>query len=423
MNWLTHLTRRSFRGRRRDRADPGPAAGTGRDVVVPGEGTVLSEVSAGEARLDGLPADVMAYLFAAADASTDGPGEPPARIDDPSLRLDPAVRAMLADKLARLLPGLNHVAHQRMYDLTVRALDRLARDEVSRVREALAQSIKDIACAPPAVCRQLAMDVERSVAEPMLNFCATLSDQDLLAIIASQPGSWALAAIAGRQVVSGPVSTAIYETGDVVATGVLLDNHGAEIPEPTLHRIMADAESHPEWRGKLARRTPLPTHLAEQLAAFVDRSAIHVLRRQPDMDAETARDVVAVARRRVDWLEDTDQSESAGTRAKRLFRTGALDDAAIDDALSWRQIDFVRAALALKAQVNISVVDSILRSGSARTVTALAWKAGLGMRTAVNLQRRAADIPPRSLLNARDGSHYPLSNDEMGELLALFGIK
>ena len=43
----------------------------------------------------------------------------------------------------------------------------------------------------------------------------------------------------------------------------------------------------------------------------------------------------------------------------------------------------------------------------------MAWKAGLKMRFAIKLQARFGNVPPRELLQAKDGVDYPLSEDDM----------
>lgn len=335
---------------------------------------------------------------------------------------DVVVRELLATKLCRLLPDLSPDARDTATAMAVRALEQLAADHVTRVRAALASAIKDIACAPPNVVVTLARDVERSVAEPVLHCCATLTDQDLLSIIASREESWALSAIARRQRVSAPVSAAIAERDDAIATGVLLDNTGATIAEPTLERLVEGAAARRAWQEKLARRPALPRRLAVRLASFVDRSVLEVLRARPDFDPETADEIVAAVRRRVDWVEERDPTESPEHRAMRLHRLGLLDEIAIGDALSWGEIGFVRTALALRASVPLNLVRDILDSKSARGVTALAWRAGLSMRAAMQIQARGADIPPRRMLNARQGTDYPLPPAELLRILSVYGV-
>lgn len=58
---------------------------------------------------------------------------------------------------------------------------------------------------------------------------------------------------------------------------------------------------------------------------------------------------------------------------------------------------------------------------NAKAIVALAWKAGLAMRTAVQLQLRLARLPPPAVLNARGGTDYPLDEDEMRWQLELVG--
>ncbi|WP_348771465.1 DUF2336 domain-containing protein [Azospirillum sp. SYSU D00513] len=372
--------------------------------------------------------ELLDYLFEEPASPPPAPKEAGRRLGDALVesRLsgmgDAGVRALLARKLCRLLPDLPADGRDKATAVALRALEQLARDHVTHVREALATVIQDIACAPPTVVRRLARDVERCVAEPVLHCCATLTDEDLLALIAAQPADWALAAIARRRTVSAPVSTAILEAGAPEASGALLDNDGALIHEDDLERLVEEAAARRDWQGKLARRPALPRRLAVRLAAFVDESVVEVLRSRPDFDAATVAEIAAVTRRRVDWIEERLPGEAPERRAMRLHRDGRLDENALGDALSWNERGFVRAALSLRAAVRPALVDAILDSGDARAVTALVWRAGLSMRCAMQVQARAAAIPPRAMLNARDGTAYPLAAAEMARRLTRYGV-
>jgi uncharacterized protein (DUF2336 family) len=379
----------------------------------------------------GIDLDDLSYLFDQPDsaASSAAPvaefGDEPFPLNEKEvidLSGSDSVRATLASRLGKLLPSLHRERRDRVFDQTCLALERLAHDQAVIVRVALASAIKDVACAPPAVCLRLAQDVEASVAEPILRCCAGLTDGDLLSLLRGKPPSWALAAIAGRKQVSGPLSTALYQADDVTAIGVLLDNSGAEIPEDTLTDIVEDARQRPEWQGKLVRRPILPRRLALRLAAFVDQAALELLRGREDLDAATAREVVRVARRRIEWLQDTVTGEGPDRRALRLYRRGTLDEAALEDALSWKQYDFVRAALALRAGIPPLLVDKILQSRSGRAVTALAWRADLTMRTAFTLQKELAGLPASQFVYPREGAGYPMTAEEMTWQLEFFGI-
>lgn len=334
---------------------------------------------------------------------------------------DESVRRVLAGKLARLLPDLSEDEQGRLFRLTVETIETLACDQALSVRRAVATALKDVACAPPDLCRRLAGDVAREVAEPILHYCATLTDQDLLALIASQPQDWVLEAIARRASVSGPLCDAIHASGSMEATAALIANPGADIPEPTLGRIVEESAERASWQLPLAMRPRLPGHMALRLAELVDGHVLSVLKDRPDLDPETAAEVLAVARRRLDFLEAQPPATPPEQRVRRLLAEGRLDETAIGDALSWKDMAFVKLALAVRSGIRPSVVDAILASQSPRGVTALAWKAGLGMRFALQLQARGAGIPPRMLLNARNGTDYPLSAVEMEWQLEFHG--
>lgn len=333
-----------------------------------------------------------------------------------------AAREGLAAKLCRLLPDLPGDGRDRMADAALRALDQLAHDHAVCVREALASAIKDVACAPPTVIATLARDVERTVAEPVLRCCLALNDSDLIALVATREESWALVAIAGRVRLSGVVAAAVAGRNDPEATSVLLDNEGAVLAEPTLERIVDAALDHPDWQKRLARRPMLPRRLAIRLATFVDRSVIDILRERHDFDEDTTREITAATRRRIDWVESHDPAETPERRARRLHDRGLLDEVAVGDALSWGENDFVRAAVSLMADVPRVAVEGIIASRDARAVTALCWRAGLSMRCAMQIQVRAAAIPPRQILNARRGTDYPMTPVEMMRTLELYGI-
>jgi hypothetical protein len=64
----------------------------------------------------------------------------------------------------------------------------------------------------------------------------------------------------------------------------------------------------------------------------------------------------------------------------------------------------------------------VLGSGSAKALTALAWRAGLGMRTAFKIQCAIMHLRGGELLYARGGSAYPLSEDDMRWQLKYIGI-
>ena len=73
------------------------------------------------------------------------------------------------------------------------------------------------------------------------------------------------------------------------------------------------------------------------------------------------------------------------------------------------------------AEVPSGAVDKIISARSAKGMTALAWKAGLSVRLAVQLQTRLGGISPRQALHPRGGTEYPLTQEEMKWQIEFFG--
>ena len=337
----------------------------------------------------------------------------PAMLPNVAGEPDPGARLVLLDRLVKLLPELTSEQHGELYRLTVQALETLAHDQVRMVREALANTLKDVAFAPNTVVARLARDVEQSVAVPVLQFCANLTEEDLLDVITRHPTTWSLAAIAQRGRVSEPVAGAIINSGDVHAGSLLLDNSGAVIAEPSLEQMVERAAELPEWQAPLAGRTALPRHLALRLADFVDQAVVEVLKSRTDFDGATSCEIVAVTRRRLAYIDAVEPRINPADRAAATMRRKGLDDDAIADAVSWNDRDFVIAALGLLAKVPFEIVSAILDARNAKAITALTWRAGLSMRTAMLLQARMARLQGRDMLAARNGEDYPLTPAEM----------
>ncbi len=115
-------------------------------------------------------------------------------------------------------------------------------------------------------------------------------------------------------------------------------------------------------------------------------------------------------------------AERPADRAARLHAEGRLDETVIAAALSEGDRVFVTTALAKLAGTSVVIVDRMLATHGARPVTALIWRAGLSMRLARQVQLRLAGIPPKDVLNPRNGSEFPLAESDMNWQLEFFGI-
>jgi len=147
------------------------------------------------------------------------------------------------------------------------------------------------------------------------------------------------------------------------------------------------------------------------------------LSRRGDLDADTAALLKQEVDERLDaeqgrpapddpWGEDADR-ETADERALRFYNEGKLDEALLLDRLGHGERVFVSHGLALLAGLEEPVVSKASSLASAKGMVAIAWKAGLSMRAAVQLQLKLARIPPPKVLHPKVDADFPMTEDEM----------
>lgn len=346
----------------------------------------------------------------------------------PILSKDPHqdVRMVIARRLVKILPSLSEDRYSQLYAFAVQSLGMLALDEVLKIRRALSETLKDYSRTPPDIAAQLARDLEREVSEPILRFCAALADDDLIDILKTHPANWAAEAVAGREKISGRVSEAVIDTGNVRAGKILLANEGAEITTALLEIIILRAKEHPEWHKPIAARKGLPPHMAQKLAAYVDKTVKKILTDRPDFDKATVLEIRDIVQRRIAFEEErkkTFDSSNPVERAKTMHTEGALSEEAVFDAISMNDRAFVLAALALRARTTMDDIEKVFDAKAPRAICAVTWKCGFSMRLALKLQQVFGHVRASALIYPRHGTDYPMTEDELRWQLQAIGIK
>ena len=337
---------------------------------------------------------------------------------------DDEVRVELARKIARLMPNLSLDESEHVRALTIETLERLARDQVARVRAILAEEIKTQDCVPKFIVMTLARDVESLVASPILEYSPLLSDADLMEIIAAAKAEEVLTAIARRRPLNEEVSQAIVSSLDIPAIAALLANADAKIREKTLDDIAAQAEKIQSWHVPLVLRADLSKRAIWRIASFVGSSLIDQLVSRYGLDPEIKSHLNKELRAR---LQEDDRPESVGldhaARDVAAARaSGKLDEAFVEAAANAGQRDTVMLALSALANVPEAIVRKIFASRSAKPVTALVWHAKLSMRIAFKIQSFVMKLSAGELLPARAGVHFPMTEDEMRWHLGYFDV-
>jgi uncharacterized protein (DUF2336 family) len=352
---------------------------------------------------------------------------------------DDGVRSGLAGKIGRITGERTTDEQSNIYRVTRQALEVLASDQIARVRQLLAESLKDLDDAPISVIERLARDHEIVVAGPVLEHSPVLNDDLLIDILQSDPVQGALSAISRRVALGEHVADAIVNTGDTDAIADLLGNRSAQIREETLDRIIDEAPNVAVWHRPLVNRPTLRSQAARRIAEIVATPLLADLKQRADLDDATLEAIASVVRRRLDEGEVVDDLLSSGEPApspttvepawataesaplggeatlhvRKLHAEGGLNEEIVADALSNGQKPFVIVALSLLAGVPDSVVKKAISLQNAKAIVALAWKAGFSMRLAARLQMQVASIPPSGVLRATGTDSYPLSEEEM----------
>lgn len=377
---------------------------------------------------------------------------------------DDRVRSDVAGKIATSSLTMSESEQTNVYKVTMQALEILAGDQLVRVRQILAETLKDSPGAPVHIVEKLALDRELTVSGLVLEHSPILNDEFLIRVLNSEPVQGALKAISRRVALGEEVADAIVNSGDTEAVAELLGNESAQIREETLDRIVDQAPGQPGWHGPLVQRPGLHVDAMRRIADIVSETLLVELKKRADLDDGSMAAIDEVIQRRLDgraiedlaeiwsgsqdgskgtagvedpewakskraarpdqvadapsdpdWASENDSPEdSAQTkRAEKLHKKGVLGEKHVSVSLNDGETDFVIAAIALLADVPKSVVLKAASLQNAKALVALAWKSGLTMRLATRLQMNLAKIPPSGVLRATASDGYPISPEEM----------
>jgi uncharacterized protein (DUF2336 family) len=286
------------------------------------------------------------------------------------------------------------------------------------VREILSGEVKALDCLPRRIALRLARDVEK-VSAPILEYSPLLADTDLIDIITTAHARYALCAIARRKKLSATVSEAIAAAMDVPAVTELLKNANAQIRQKTMDKIIERADGIREWHGPLVARDDLSQRAIRRIASFVSEVLVDQLAARAGLDDRTRAHLQAQMQARLD--RDGEVGDPAAVVGAR-HAAGTLDDEFVACSAQDGQREVVVHALGLLAGISKEDAHRVFDSRLAKPITALVWRAGLSMRVAFKIQTQLLHLPSGELLPARNGVHFPLSEDEMRWHLSYFGL-
>ena len=341
---------------------------------------------------------------------------------------DERVRALLAGKVASLLPGLGAPEREQARELALATLAVLVEDEAERVRGAIAEVVAAMADVPHELITRLARDTAVSVAEPVILISPLLTAEDLLALIGSPPTAATLCAVARRPGLSEAVSDAIAATADTAAIGLLLANREAGIREATLDALIAGAAGQVMWHAPLVRRPLLSERSARALSDIVSTALLGELARRADLSPALAAELAhRLAERRAEegaaepGEPSPMESRSRERTTETLAAAGGPTEQMLLAAVRRGDAALAAACLAAAAGVPLAAVERAVRLRSAKGLVSLLWRASFSMEAAAPVQALVAGLPPGEVLPSGPGGSFPLGIEEMGWHVDLLG--
>ncbi len=261
----------------------------------------------------------------------------------------------------------------------------MVKDAEVRVREALAQNLKESPDLPHDVALSLAQDVDQ-VALPILQFSDVLTDDDLIEIIQSQSED-KQTAIAGRSSVSDSVSEALVDTGNEKAITSLLSNEGADISEHSLKKVVDDYGEREQIQDAMVHRPKLPVSVAEKLVTVVSEKLAGELIARHDLPENAVTDLVLQTRERaiISLSTDSDTGD-VDILVQQLHKNGRLTPSIVLRGLCMGDLTFFEAAIAELASVSLANARQLIYDSGQ-----------LGLRTLC----REAKIPLSQLIAVR----------------------
>jgi uncharacterized protein (DUF2336 family) len=330
---------------------------------------------------------------------------------------DARVRALLARRLAGLIPDLAPAECSTLTGHVLGLLAILVEDETVRVRSAIADIVKDMKHAPRDLILRLARDAAAPVSEPVIRLSPLLTTEDLLLLLTEAQNSATATAIARRPRLHPAVADLIATGTDQEAIAALLANRSAAIREATLDMLIARAAQHVAWQEPLVHRPALTPRAARALSEIVTTQLLGVLAGRGDLDAAVIRELRQRLQARLVDGEPAEPPEptlqEAMAQAQALRGDSRLDEAALLCAAQRGESRLCIAMLAAGARVPVAAVERAVAQRNAKGIVSLVWQAGHSMRCAGPLQMLLARMGPAQVLRGPAGGGFPLAEEEM----------
>lgn len=295
----------------------------------------------------------------------------------------------------------------------------MVNDAAVRVREALAQNLKENPDVPHDIALTLARDVEQ-VSVPMIRFSDVLNDDDLLELVRDSDAE-KQRAVAGRARVSSTVSDALVATRDERVVTVLVGNHGADISEPSLQKVMDDFTHSERIQGAMVRRPKLPLKVGERLVALVSESLREELVKRHELPATLASDLIFQSRERatVGLTEGSSDHDLHGM-IRQMHDNGRLTPSIVLRALCMGDMSFFEVSMAVLAHTPLVNARILVHDSGELGLRAIFDRAGLP-RSFFPAVRAAVDVAGETDYDGGENDQARYSRRILERILTQYG--
>ncbi len=295
----------------------------------------------------------------------------------------------------------------------------MVKDAEVRVREALAQNLKENPAVPHDVAKSLAQDVD-SVALPVLQFSEVLTDQDLMEIVRSQAPAKQVA-IAKRPRVSESVSDALVETRNEEVVTSLVANEGADISEESLTRVVEEMGESEAVQSAMVRRPLLPVTVSERLLTVVSENLKEELKKRQELSEDMVTDLVLQSRERATiWLSGESSETDLLKLVGQLRRNGRLTPSIILRALCMGDLSFFEASVAEMTGLTVTNARQLIYDSGSLGLKGLFAKTGLP-ETYYPAVRAAIDVAAETHYDGGENDRERYSRRMIERILTQYG--
>jgi len=273
------------------------------------------------------------------------------------------------------------------------------------IRATLSKHLASCSFLPHRFACAMAEDVE-PVAVPILEQSEVLTEDDLCRI-ASEKGAPQQFAISGRPFVPHQVSDVLIGRGERAVAVKLLENEGAKLSEPALHRIMDAFNNDIVVVDALTERGRVPSSVADRIVTLIAEPVAEIVE-QENQSTERAHPLLArgldLVKPRHRKLEGMD----ASALADQFAAAGRLTPAFLLRALCDNRRNAFEAGMARLSGLPIDKTVALLTSGDKDALTALFKRTGVPepfrrvFHDGVNGLIRNAKLDPATAMTTAD---------------------